>query len=160
MPDFKTYFKTKFVSPLLGFLKQGVTPRKLSLCIALGFICGIFPVLGSTTLLCGITAYVLKLNQPAIQLINYFVYPLQLILFIPFFKLGGLLFSEPFSYSLPDLYQMLQNDWLETIRLLWVANLRAIMIWLTVSPIIGVIIYYPVFAVLSKLDRKSSTEMP
>jgi uncharacterized protein (DUF2062 family) len=109
-------------------------------------------MLGSTTLLCGIVAYSLKLNQPAIQLINYFIYPLQLLLFIPFFKLGGWLFGDPFDYSLTDLYSMLQNDWLQTIKLLWVANLRAIMIWAVFSPIAGVLIYYSVYPVLNRFD--------
>jgi uncharacterized protein (DUF2062 family) len=48
-------------------------PRKISLCIALGFALGVFPVLGMTTLLCAFSAFALRLNLPAIQVVNFLV---------------------------------------------------------------------------------------
>ena len=78
------YFNQKLARPLVGFLKQGITPRKLALTVALGFVIGLFPSLGITSILCILLALILRLNVPAILLINFFAYPLQLIFFIPF----------------------------------------------------------------------------
>lgn len=157
----KTFFQTKFISPIIGFLKQGVTPKKLALSISLGVTVGIFPMLGTTTLLCGLIAYRLKLNQPVIQLVNYFIYPLQLILFIIFFKLGGLLFNEPFNYSLTDIYDMMTSDFWKTFNLLWVSNLKAILVWMIAAPIIGLPVYFSAFSVLKKfnVDLEKSADM-
>ena len=75
-----TQVKAKTLNLINTSLKQGMSCSKISLCIAIGVILGIFPVLGTTTLLCAITAYVFRLNHPLIQLVNYAVYPLQLAL--------------------------------------------------------------------------------
>ena len=67
---------------IVGFLKQGLTPRDLALTIALGSVIGVFPVLGMTTILCTLAAVTLRLNLPALQSINWAVAPLQLLLLI------------------------------------------------------------------------------
>ena len=61
---------------------------KLSLVIALGITLSIFPVLGTTTLICTFVSLLFNLNLPAMQLANYAAFPLQVILFFPFLKLG------------------------------------------------------------------------
>src|SRR5271155_6084176 len=85
----------RLVRPVLDLLRQGVTPEKIALSVALGVALGVFPVLGSTTALCALAALVLRLNLPAIQVVNYFVYPLQIGLLIPFFRAGEILFGAP-----------------------------------------------------------------
>ena len=69
------FLKRRLVRPIIELLSQGVTPEKLALSLALGITLGIFPALGSTTALCAIAALVLRLNLPAIQIVNYFMYP-------------------------------------------------------------------------------------
>jgi hypothetical protein len=84
------------VAPIVQQLKQGITPQKIALTLALGGVLGIFPILGATTLLCAIAGVWLRLNQPIIQLVNYLVYPLQIALLIPFYRAGERLFgAEP-----------------------------------------------------------------
>jgi uncharacterized protein (DUF2062 family) len=75
------------------WLRQGITPRRLALTLALGFAIGCFPVMGIPTLLCAGLALALKLNLPAIQAANYVVMPLQIALIVPFVRLGGWLFT-------------------------------------------------------------------
>jgi uncharacterized protein (DUF2062 family) len=72
-----------------GGLSQGISPRRLALTLALGFAIGCLPVLGMPTLLCAALALALRLNLPAIQAANYSVMPLQLLLIVPFVRLGG-----------------------------------------------------------------------
>jgi len=75
------------------WLRQGISPRRLALTLALGFAVGCVPVVGLPTALCAILAVALKLNLPAIQAANYAVMPLQLILIAPFAHMGRWLFS-------------------------------------------------------------------
>jgi uncharacterized protein (DUF2062 family) len=83
-----------------AWLGQGVSPRRLALTLALGFAIGCIPVVGIPTLLCAALALALGLNQPAIQAANYAAMPLQLLLIVPFFRLGGWLFrASPIHVS-------------------------------------------------------------
>ena len=71
-------------------LRQGISPRRLALTLALGFAIGCIPVLGVTTALCFVIAFALRLNFPAIQAANWTAMPLQLALIVPFVRLGRL----------------------------------------------------------------------
>ena len=77
-------FKEKITLPLINLLKQGLSPSKLALVIALGMTLSVFPLLGTTTLLCTLVALFLHLNLPAIQVANYMAFPLQIIFFFLF----------------------------------------------------------------------------
>ncbi len=75
------------------WLRQGISPRRLALTLALGFAVGCIPVVGIPTFLCAALALALGQNLPAIQAANYAIMPLQLVLIVPFVRLGGWLFS-------------------------------------------------------------------
>jgi uncharacterized protein (DUF2062 family) len=75
------------------WLRQGTSPRRLALTIALGFAIGCVPVVGIPTVICAALALALRLNLPAIQAANYAAMPLQLLLVVPFVRLGGWLFD-------------------------------------------------------------------
>jgi hypothetical protein len=130
----KEFLYKKAIEPAVALIKQGVSPEKISLGMACGIILGVFPVLGSTTILCGLAAIIFRLNLPAIQLVNYMVYPLQLVLLIPFFHLGNLLFQiEPLPLSAQELITLLRSDLWGTVRAFWSTTLHAIVAWLLVS---------------------------
>lgn len=78
---------------LRHWLKEGSSPEKLALSIALGVAIGTFPLFGVPTLLCGVAAAALRLNFPVLQLVNSLMYPLQIALLWPFARLGGQLFG-------------------------------------------------------------------
>jgi len=93
----------KLRQPAAMLLRQGITPRRLALTLALGFVIGCFPVVGAPTALCALLAVSLRLNLPVIQAANYLVMPLQLVLMVPFIRLGGWVFShgqrQPVNFS-------------------------------------------------------------
>lgn len=89
------FWQRRVVAPIVTQLKQGITPEKIALTLALGGVLGIFPILGATTLLCLVAGVWLRLNQPIIQLVNYLVYPVQVALLIPFYRAGEWLFRSP-----------------------------------------------------------------
>ena len=76
------------------WLRQGVSPQRLALTLALGFAVGCIPLVGIPTVVCAALALTLRLNLPAIQAANYAVMPLQLLLIVPFVRLGGWLLSS------------------------------------------------------------------
>jgi Uncharacterized protein conserved in bacteria (DUF2062) len=88
----RRFWQGRVLKPLRGLAGQGMTADTLALCVALGLVLGIFPVLGCPTPFCALAALTLRLNLPAIQAFNYLVYPLQLALLVPFFRLGDLWF--------------------------------------------------------------------
>lgn len=139
----KEFFRRRLIQPLLNFLKQGITPEKLALAVALGFWLGTFPVLGTTVLLCAAFGFALRLNIPAIQLVNGFVYPLQLSLYIPFYHAGAWIFqTEPIPFSLEDIFSMLAGDFFGTIETLWMANVRAMAAWLIFITPVSAMLYW------------------
>jgi uncharacterized protein (DUF2062 family) len=115
---------------LLKSLKQGITPRKLALTCSLGIVLGLFPVLGTTTLLCLAASLLLRLNIPLIQLVNYLVAPLQLILIVPFIKIGSTLFGlQTFPYSSEQFIAMLRHDFWQVVQEAGYALAIAIGVW-------------------------------
>ena len=86
----------------LLWLSEGISPRRLALTLALGFAVGCIPVVGIPTVLCAAIALALRLNLPAIQAANYAAMPLQLVLIVPFVKLGGWVISaKPARFLVP-----------------------------------------------------------
>src|SRR5579859_3409847 len=78
-----------------GWLREGISPRRLALTLALGFAIGCIPVIGVPTLLCAALALAFRMNLPAIQAANYAAMPLQIFLIVPFVRMGEWLFAEP-----------------------------------------------------------------
>jgi hypothetical protein len=119
---------------LLGFLRQGITPRKLALTCALGVVLGLFPVFGTTTLLCLGAAIVWRLNIPLIQLVNYVTAPIQLLMIVPFIKMGATLFGyQSFSYNGDEFLWMLRNDFWTLFQETGVAIVMGIGVWTVLS---------------------------
>jgi uncharacterized protein (DUF2062 family) len=77
---------------VLEYLQCGLAPRQLAFTLALGFAIGCIPLLGVTTAICALLALILRLNMPAIQTANFVAMPLQVVLLIPFLRLGQWLF--------------------------------------------------------------------
>jgi uncharacterized protein (DUF2062 family) len=151
------FFHRRLVRPILDLLRQGVTPEKIALSLALGMALGVFPVLGSTTALCALAALVLRLNLPAIQIVNYFVYPLQIGLLIPFFRLGERLFrAAHLPLSVPQIYAMMHAGMGNTIRSLWTTTWHAIIVWCLLAPVFTAVAYAILVPALRRVLRKAA----
>jgi len=149
-----SYFKDKIAIPLLNLLKKDITPEKLALTVSIGAILAVFPVVGTTTILCIISAYIFRLNHIAIQIVNYAAYPLWFILVIPFYKIGGILFQTSVAnLSVEKIVTLFQLDILGFIQSLGFATLYAVVAWSVLCPPIAAIIYFitlPIFRKYSK----------
>jgi uncharacterized protein (DUF2062 family) len=70
----KQFLHKRLVRPILHLLTQGITPEKIALSLAFGIMLGVFPVMGTTTVLCLIAALLFRLNLAAVQFVNFLVY--------------------------------------------------------------------------------------
>ena len=151
------FFRRRIARPILELLRQGVTPEKMAMCLALGMALGVFPVLGTTTALCALAALILRLNLPAIQIVNYLVYPLQIALLIPFFRMGEKLFSAPrLPLSIAQILAMAQaNPWGAT-QFLWTTIWHSIVAWCLIAPVFVAVAYLILLPLLRRVVRKPS----
>jgi uncharacterized protein (DUF2062 family) len=141
---------------LLELLRQGVTPEQLSLSIALGAVLGTLPAIGWNTALCAVIALVWRLNLPAIQMMNYFVYPLQIALLLPFFRLGEKLFRAPhLPISVPQIYQMVRTNLWGAVVLLWTTTWHALVVWALIAPFVVGVIYLLLVPALRRVLKKT-----
>ncbi len=152
---FKGFWQRRFVKPIIDLLKQDITPEKIVLSIAFGVTLGVIPVLGATTILCTIAAILFGLNLPAIQLVNYLVYPLQIILLIPFYRAGDFVFNaESLSLSASQVVGMIKEDVWAAIKFLWDTTLHAVVVWCILAPVLVAILYYLLLPLVKRLPFK------
>ena len=112
------------------WLRQGMSPRRMALTLALGFAIGCIPVVGVPTIVCAALAVAFRLNLPAIQAANYAVMPIQLLLIVPFARLGNCLFATGHREAAGVLLQLPPPVLIE--RLGGIA-VHALLAWLLVA---------------------------
>ena len=138
----REFLQRRLTLPLLALLKQGVTPEKLALSLSLGTAIGLVPVLGISTALCALAAVVLKLNMPAVQLVNYLLTPLQLILIIPQLRFGELLANAPrFPITLEAGLALLSHGVINAVQILATAIVHATLGWIVLAPLLAFVLY-------------------
>jgi len=115
-----------------SWLRQGISPQRLALTLALGFAIGCIPVLGVTTALCVVVALGLRLNFPVIQAANWAAAPLQLVLIVPFVRLGGRMFAFS-SGRVIEIGTLLHTSPMALISHVGGMFGQALMAWLLIS---------------------------
>lgn len=123
-------FKNKFIQ----IFTYGLTPFQLALTISFGVTFGLFPFIGLTSVLCFIFAFIFRLNIIVIQLVNWLVAPLQLIMLVPFFQLGNYFSIHLFKTEVIKLEIELfaQNAFLQKILTLVNSQILAVIGWLVI----------------------------
>jgi uncharacterized protein (DUF2062 family) len=130
-----TWLYRNILGPLLALLRQGVSPDRLALCVAIGIVVGNIPILGISTILCAVIALAFRLNLAAIQIVQAAMAPTQLLLIIPFVRLGEwVLRAPPQSVSVSDGLALLSHGVGRAIVVLWDAILHAGFAWVLVAP--------------------------
>lgn len=153
----RDFLQRRLVAPFLVLLRQGVTPRELALSLALGIVIGLVPVLGISTALCALVALVLRLNMPAIQLVNYLLTPLQLLLIIPLLRFGEWLARAPrFPVTLESGLVLLSHGVIRAVTVLATAIVHATLGWFVLAPLAAFVL----FRVLEPVFRRLAPATP
>ena len=131
-----------FLDPLLRFLKQGMSPERLALCVVIGIVVGNIPILGVSTILCTAIAVLFGLNLPSIQLVQAAMAPTQVLLIIPFVRLGEWLLHAPRqALSIKEGRALLSDGAVHAVVVLWKAIIHAGFAWILVAPVVALTLY-------------------
>jgi uncharacterized protein (DUF2062 family) len=150
-PVHHNWIYRRIALPVFALLRMGASPQKLAWSIAAGLLIGINPIIGSTTVLCLVLALIFRLNVAASQLGNHIVYPLELILVIPFIHVGSRIFhTAPMSLSANELLRAAHQHPLALSRQLWLWEWHAFLLWM----VLAVIAIPPVALTLTPILRK------
>ena len=150
----------KIVTPILNLLRVGATPEKLAWSLAMGAVVGVNPLLGSTTVLALALAGCLRLNVVASQVSNHAMYPLELLLFPAWIKLGSMLFGTPgLPLTKAGLAAAAKHPW-ATTRTIWTWEWHALVVWLLASAVLAPLLAWAFKPVLARaLDRLHHEEV-
>ncbi len=155
------WVRRRVIVPVLELLKQGVTPEKLALSLAIGTVLGISPILGLTTALAFIICFWFRLNPVAMQLMNYVMYPFQILLFLPFIRAGDVIFrAEHLRVNTAQLERLVRGDAYLAIRMLWTAIWHAMTVWALLSPAAVLLLYVILLPVLRHAVRTLHVHKP
>lgn len=143
------------LAPVRALLTQGLSPRLLALSLAVGLVVGIFPVLGTTTVLCTIAAAAFRLNLIAVQTVHFLMTPVQLLLIIPFVRVGEwVLGKAPQPLSISDGLALIAQGAFNAVAVLWDAILHAMLGWVLLGPALLVLAYLVLAQVLKSTQHR------
>jgi uncharacterized protein (DUF2062 family) len=121
---------------------------------------GNIPILGVSTILCALIALAFRLNLPAIQLVQAAMAPTQLLLIIPFVRLGEwVVHAPPQPVSIKEgLALMSQGVW-RAVAALQDAIFHAGLAWILVAPFCIYLLhrlFTPIFERMAAQARKQA----
>jgi uncharacterized protein (DUF2062 family) len=150
------------IRPVIQQLTQGVSPSKIAQAIAYGMTLGVFPILGSTTLLTVLVGVPLRLNQPILQAFKTLTYPMQWVSLLGFYHTGEWLFKAPHvSIHIPTMMTRFFAEPGPFFKDYGMTALYGITVWCLLAPVIGLIIYFVTKLLVEKLaSLKNSRLIP
>jgi hypothetical protein len=89
-------------------------------------------------------AWRLKLNQPIIQLVNYLLYPIHLLLLLPFYRAGETLFQQPHLpiFSIAELVHRFKESPLNFVTDYGMVGLYGVAVWCLLAPPAAALLYF------------------
>jgi uncharacterized protein (DUF2062 family) len=138
-------------SKTVALFKQGLTPIELTQSILVSVLISIIPILGVTTILLTVLSLKRKLNFPIMIALSYIIWPLQILMIIPFINIGEYIFSVPQSHhSVEEIITSFQDSFFGTISRLSFELLCGFGGWLFTAVPIFIIIYLASNFLISK----------
>jgi len=148
----ESWWRRWLVAPVVAQLTEGASPTRIAWTIALGMVIGVFPVMGTTTLVCLLAGWIFKLNQPVLHVFRALVYPLHLALILVFIRLGERLYGVPLiSFSIPQLVVKFKEDPLRFLSEFGMAAWHGVSAWLLIAPVCVFLIKIAIMPVLRQL---------
>lgn len=138
--------KTKKIKALksiiTGLFTQGLSPKKLSQSIIVSGLISTIPILGISTFLITTVALKTKLNLPIMIALSYILWPIQILLIIPFIRMGEFIFSVPSNpHTVEEIINSFQNSFFQTLSHLSFELLCGFGGWLFTAVPLAILIY-------------------
>lgn len=148
--------KKKLIDFILAQIHQGATPEGLAMTVALGVTVSLLPFMGVTTVICLIAGYYLSLNQPLLQLVNYAMTPLQLLMIPVYLKVGAWIFrAEEVPLNPKIIFEEFLNSPRHFMSEYAVATLHAVTAWAIFAPFLLFILYWCGKGLFRRFDLKN-----
>ena len=153
--------RSRLLRPIGRLLRLGLTPEKLALAAALGVVIGVSPVLGTTTATCAAAALLFRVNPAAIQVVNYLVYPLELLLLIPFLRAGARLFGvRPLPLSPGRVLALFREGVWHAMLTLGEAMAHAAVLWLLLARPATLVLYLALLPLARRALQRRARATP
>jgi len=150
----RTFWQRRVRDPIIAQLTQGMTPEKIAETLAIGSCIALFPILGTTTLLCFLVGIVLRLNQPIIQLINQALWPVHISAIYLCVRLGETLFGAPhMRFSIRYMNSLFWDDRTMFLHRFGMTALYAIVAWALLAPFYIATVYYVTLPLTREVAR-------
>ena len=154
-PVKRTFWQRRVLDPILAQLTQGITPQKIALTFAVGSACALFPILGTTTLLCIAAAIALKLNQPLIHILNQLLWPAHIPVMYGCIRLGETLFNAPrISFDAVRMTELFWEHPTQFLHQFGATAFHAIIAWTLLAPFFIAAVYFIALPLTRRLARK------
>lgn len=139
----------KCLALVSALVKQDLQPRKVAQAVAWGFFLGIIPFFFALNIFLSIIiSWRFKLNHVLVQLVNNIIYPLQLLLFVPFIRIGVSLFSEKeMTFSTQLILSAFRESIWGGLILLGSWNLYGLLAWVIVAGPLSIMGYFVVLRI-------------
>jgi hypothetical protein len=140
-------------SKIVALFKKGLTTFELTQSILVSVLISIIPVLGVTTILLTVFSLKRKLNLPIMIAISYIMWPLQILMIIPFINIGEFIFSIPQSnHSVEEIVASFQESFFGTLSHLSFELLCGFAGWLLTAVPIFIFVYLVSNFLISKFS--------
>ena len=150
----ESWWRRWLVAPVKAQLSQGISVNRVSWTVALGLVLGVFPVMGTTSLVCLLVGWAFRLNQALLHVFKTIVYPLHLALILVFIRLGERLYGVPLiSFSIPELMGKFKADPLKFVQDFGTAAWHGVSAWLVIAPFAVMLIKIAVTPVLRQVGK-------
>ena len=126
-----------------ALLKQGLTPKELSQSIIVSGLISTIPILGVSTFMITTVSLKRKLNLPVMISLSYLMWPIQILLIIPFTRVGEFIFAVPRNHhTVEEIIGSFQSGFFQTLSQLSFELLCGLGGWLLTAVPIAVGIYW------------------
>lgn len=135
-------------------MKQGLTPKELSQSIIVSGLISTIPILGVSTFLITTVSLKQKLNLPVMISLSYLMWPIQILLIIPFIRIGEFIFSVPRNHhTVEEIISSFQNSFFQTLSRLSFELLCGLGGWLLTAVPVAVGVYWVSLLFLRKAGK-------
>lgn len=132
----------KVIDKTTGLLKQGLTPKELTQSIVVSGLISIIPILGVSTFMIPAVSIKRKLNLPVMISLSYLMWPVQILLIIPFIRVGEFIFAVPrHHHTVEEIISSFQNSFFQTLSQLSFELLCGLGGWLLTAVPVAIGIY-------------------
>jgi len=146
-------FRRWLVTPIVNQLKKGTDPERISWAVSLGIVTGLFPILGTPSLVCLLAGWVFKLNHAILQTFKELTYPLHLVTILLFIHAGQKLFGEQLiEFSIPQLVEKFKQSPLNFLHDFGLAALQAALVWVIIAPFLAILLKWLIRPIVGRLS--------